>query len=273
MSLVSRAKSLARRVLNRIRNPYLAGGLTKVPSAAQAPISDLFIWRRNSDWQTHFELLDINHLVNADESAAGHASATFVFFNKDGQEIVRRQIECHPNGRNTIALNDLLPADAGDMGTYACFHNSVSTAVAQTGSYLAERGYSGYTWKSMKARGYVHGNLDAIAYNNNQLELLGNSGRQQYEYCLQHILTGPAIYELALVNSTGKKQKLSFECIDHQGRMVQHNSYHLLSRASCVEVIQVPAEQSYRLTVKSHMYMARPVGFRLTGNSMDVFHG
>ena len=273
MKIISFLKRLRRKLLRLTKTrEFLAEGLTRVPSVQESSISDLFIWRKTNEWKTYFELLDINTLINAENQNSGNNSATFVFFDSFGSEISREKVVVNP-GRQTIDINSLIPDGFEGSGTYACFHDIIPEAILDSGSFIAERGYSGYQWKDLGARAYVHGNLDAIAKSDQGIELLGTSWKNQLSYNLQHELTGPAIYELALVNPTRINQKVEFIIKNPSKGTEMKELAQIGSRASVIKQVPVEDGEKLQLAIRSKLYMARPVVFRLQGHSMDVFHG
>ncbi len=251
---------------------FLEGGLTRVPSVQKSVISDLFIWRKNEEWQTFFELLDINNLIDANYQQSEDNFATFVFYDKNGIQIGQEKIAVKP-GRQTIDISLLIPETHTGYGTYACFHGHISPSISDSGSFIAERGYSGYKWKNLGARGYVHGNFDAIAKSHKGIEMLGTAWKGKLVYQLQHELTGPATYELVVVNPCNKTQNVEFNIIKQGVKIESGNKTRLRSRASFVKRVEVKEGEKLRFSITSRMYMARPVVFRLETNSMDVFHG
>jgi hypothetical protein len=251
---------------------FLASGLTRVPSFSNSVISDLFIWRKNRDWKTFFELLNINNLINADNQGLDGDSATFVFYDEKGFEIGSKKVPVKL-GRQTIDIGEHIPTGYEGWGTFACFHDQFSPSVSQYGSFIAERGYSGYEWNNTGAKGYVHGNLDAIAKSESGIELLGTSWRKKLKYNVQHELVGPANYEFALVNPTNKIQKIEFVIKETTLGTVFSEVVSLSPRQSIIKTVKVQFQEKFQITLSSHLYMARPVVFRLQEYSMDVFHG
>ena len=254
------------------KNGFLSEGLTRVPSVNVSVVSDLFVWRKSDEWKTFFELLNINNLVNADYQGSEGDSATFVFYDEKGIEIGsdKRTIK---QGRQTIDVGALLPKGYNGWGTYACFHDQISPSITESGSFIAERGYSGYEWKDIGARGYVHGNLDAIAKSEKGIEMLGTSWKKKLLYNVQHELIGPATYEFALVNPTRKNQKVEFITKDTVSGRILSDVTYLASRQSVIKRVEVKTGEKFQLAISSQLYMARPVVFRLQAYSMDVFHG
>ena len=273
MKIISLLKRGRRKLLALIKKrEFLAEGLTRVPAVKESVISDLFIWRKTDEWRTFFELLDINKLINPNYQDIGNNYATFVFYDHTGGEIGRQKVPVKP-GRQTVDVSSMLSDGCKGWGTYACFHGKIPEAVSESGSFIAERGYSGYEWKNIGSRGYVHGNLDAIAMSTKGIEMLGTSWKDKLIYQLQHELTGPATYEFALVNPTQKKQKVEFVTKNIFQNIESHQETTLSSRASIVKRVELQEGEKLQFAIQSKMYMARPVVFRLQSHSMDVFHG
>ena len=59
-------------------------GVTKVPSKG-ATISDLFILRTEDNWQTFFELLNINHIMNPTKREIKDERVSFLFYSSAGE--------------------------------------------------------------------------------------------------------------------------------------------------------------------------------------------
>ena len=53
--------------------------ITKIPSR-KAIISDLFINRIENNWETHFELLETDHILSPQQSNTNYNLATIFFF-------------------------------------------------------------------------------------------------------------------------------------------------------------------------------------------------
>ena len=190
--------------------------LVRIPDNPKSSVSDLFPFRINDGWETHFELLNLPTLVNPLQQHSITYRVKFVFFDEQGRYIhewVTEETGCF---RRTICLNDLLEGKSNSgYGTFACFHENYLSNLISQGAFLAERGYTGYLNKSIsKVKGYVHGNLDAIAKSNDdKLVCLGKSHNTKHEFRLQHQLTGPSTYELGIVNTSKKMELVSFEII------------------------------------------------------------
>jgi hypothetical protein len=117
----------------------------------------------------------------------------------------------------------------------------------------------------------VHGNFDAISKSENKLELLMGHGKLRQSYNLQHILTGPSAYEIALVNPTDKQQDVKIKIENIESDIDE--KYSIPSRGLEIIKVKVLDNQTSRVKIISKMFMARPTVFRYTSNSLDVFHG
>ena len=60
-----------------------------------------------------------------------------------------------------------------------------------------------------KCKSYVHGNLDAVAYNNSKIEMLGNYNKRTYFYNLQFEFLAGINYEIIITNPTRNKQSIT----------------------------------------------------------------
>jgi hypothetical protein len=249
---------------------FAGGGLTKIPSNSQATISDLFLWRKDSDWTTFFELLDIKYLINPNDEINRDSFAKFIFFNNLGEQIFEKNIAYSKDGRNTLNITNILPDSINGFGTFSCFHIISNTYLSESNSFFAERGYCGYSRNDNNCKSYVHGNLDAIAYNNSEIEMLGNFNKRTYFYNLQYEFEAGINYEIIITNPTRKKQiiTLNFTNLKNLDEM-----FTLNSRGSVVKKIIFKENIKCRLIIKSNLYMARPIIFRYHENSLDVFHG
>ena len=249
---------------------YLGAGLTKVPNNSNSTLSDLFLWRKDLEWSSHFELLDINYLISPEFENQMDQFATLVFFNHSGEWVYQTNINYSANGRNTIDITKVLPDHISGFGTFSCFHLSQGNLFKETGSFVAERGYCGYTRNESAVKSYVHGNLDAIAYDGTKFEMLGNYNIRNYEYLLQYEFECGIVYEVVLTNPTNSKQKINLRFLNHDP-LDEHISLDV--RGSYVKRIFFEEDKKVRLVVESHMFMARPIIFRFHELSLDVFHG
>ena len=155
---------------------YKAASMTKIPPA-DAVISDLFVLRVEDGWETIFECLQFETLLNPSEKV-DLQTLIFCFYTKTGQFITERKVTLPKEIKTTININQLVEdLTLKEDGLFAIFHPQKKYWLRQHDSFLAERGYIGYANKKLGAiKGYVHGNLDAIARSDSMKTdlLLGN---------------------------------------------------------------------------------------------------
>lgn len=266
-------KNLSQRVISGIRRRiFLRLGLTRHPKNQLSVISDLFILRTGPEWKTSFELLNINALLLGGFEMITPSMVQIFFFSHDGEVIKKIQIPITSTPRTTLNIEDLTQNFSTVPATFAIFHPADESADVRGDSLLAERGYVGYEFKGLGVKGYVHGNLDAIAYAQNAVEPLGNSGVVRRHYTVQHLLSSGAKYEFAFTNPTQKTQKITVEISNGPKTWVKDSTIVLKPLGSGIIEVNDLAKSSL-IRVKSRLYLARPIVFRTTHTSMDVFHG
>lgn len=266
-TLISRLFKRTRRAVWTWRQP-----LTHHPVRANAPISDLFVWRSSPDWQTFFELIDISALF---EDEAFPSRATFLFFDADGNRILERKVDLQANRRLTLDISSMVGRVHGEIGTFAVFHSQVPAAVTQLGAFLAERGYVSYCYLDAPLRAYVHGNFDAVAQKSDGgVQYLGGTSFLRRQYSLQHELLPGVVYEIGLVNTTANSKILTCKLISvPTGRIIGQHVQNVPPGG--VHLVSVPVGESgsVSLVIESHLVMARPLVFRIQNLKMDIFHG
>lgn len=260
---------MLRRALWTFKQP-----LAQRPELTGAPVSDLFVWRNAADWKTFFELTDISGLFIDREEMSGRYVTLFFFDNK-GTLFLEKRLDLLPNQRQTLDLSVFLSKSESPFGTFCVFHSYTPKVVSDLGSFIAERGYVSYRYKDAPLRAYVHGNLDAISLRlDKSVQLLGSSSLRAREYRLQHELLGPALYEVGIVNSTSRNQRLSCQVFSaRSGEILGTQEIQLRPKGCHVFQIQVDQSQPSRIVINSHLVMARPLVFRIHNQKMDVFHG
>lgn len=245
--------------------------LSRVPTIAGSPVSDLFLWRNSEEWETFFELMDLPALFAGPHSASGHV--VMVFFDAAGNIFLEKTVEVTPGRRNTIALSNIVGNDHGVAGTFCVFHSHTPISLQVLGSNLAERGYVSYRYLNAPIRSYVHGNFDAITRLSDQsLQLLGGKSIRRREYNLQHELDLRFIYELGIINPTRKNQKIVCRTLAENGCQISCQSADLPPYGSHLFHI-TPENSNKRAVISSYLIMARPLVFSFKDKKMDVFHG
>ncbi len=242
----------------------------KKPKFSDSVISDLFPIRNDEIWTTEFEFLNLPGLITGNTNKIHKAK--MAFFNDKGSLLGFKNFEISGVNRKTININKLLIGDFKTAATFAVFHENNSQTIDLEGSFLAERGYTGYKLKNNPVKGYVHGNLDAISYSSGKIEKLGNYGLFKKTYSVQHILTGPAEYEFIFTNPTSKKISIR-PILEISNESKKLHKIKISSLGSGILNVNVRSGQEGKIRFKSLLYLGRPIVFRVTSNSFDVFHG
>lgn len=249
-------------------------GVTKVPSKG-ATISDLFILRMEDNWQTFFELLNINHIMNPTKREIKEERVSFLFYSSAGEFLGGKEIDLPIQMKKTIDVNHIANTlEITKDCLFSIFHKTPPKWFESYNSFLAERGYTGYlNLEKGNIKSFVHGNLDSIAIRSNKkTKLLGEVSLRQKEYRLQHTLDDNKEYELFFVNPSLKKQVIYF----HEQRGAEELKTQLTIPSGGMGKYVKPIRElqsSSRLIIKSKLPLARPVVFKHMETSFDVFHG
>lgn len=268
---MNRLIARARRALWTYRQP-----LTRVPTNAGAPVSDLFLWRKGKDWKTYFELTDMAGLYDAATGPAADEGRMvgIRLFDAAGQPIAECEIMAPRFQRQQVDISALAGQCPDDAGAFCVFHSRTPPDVVRLGSHLAERGYISYRYRDAPLRAYVHGNLDAISLDaGGQLELLGGTSVLPREYRLQYELSASVAYEVALVNPSREMRELHCDLLDvSSGRVVDRLVAMVAPAGSHIFPI-MPMKTARRVVIRSRLIMARPLIFRIEDRKLDVLHG
>lgn len=242
----------------------------KKPTYSNSVTSDLFPIRNDTFWETEFEFLNIPGLISGETSKAHIAK--IAFFNNKGLLLGFKNIEISGVSRKTLNINELLTGDFTTATTFAVFHDNEAQGIDLDGSFLAERGYAGYKFRDAPVKGYVHGNLDAVSYSSGKLEKLGNYGPLKKTYSVQHLLTGPSDYEFIFTNPTSKKITIQ-PILELNSQVKKILKIKIDSLGVGTVKVKIKDGEIGNIKFKSFLYLGRPVVFRITSDSFDVFHG
>ena len=248
--------------------------ITKIPKE-ESTISDLFVLRHEDNWETSFECLQLNNLIYP-ENKIKRMKVVFFFFSKKGRHLGEYKFSLPKKIKTTISVGSL----AKKIGVkkdclFAVFHPKINFGLTNHKSYLTERGYIGYkNLKKGSIKGFVHGNLDAIAKSkiSNKYQLLGNYSFFKKKYILQYSLNSNFVYEFYLVNSTNVIQK--FKVIEISSSSKDKTILNIPPGGFFKHIKSVDKKGlKTNLIIESRLYLARPVVFKLMNSSFDVFHG
>ena len=252
---------------------FIPRRVTKTPHNPASVISDLFCVRFDAEWKTYFELLNIEGLILGDNSSSITNQAEFIFFDKNGKVVDSKTVGVGEFGRHTVLLDDTFVSNIRDASSFSVFHSKIHDPQALDGSFLAERGYTGFKKSNTSIRGYVHGNLDALAFSDQGIEMLGNQGIIRRSYQVQHPLRGPALYEFFISNPCRRSSQIVVETKGPTGKWSEIERFKLNPRGSRLWAIEKNDGEPTFVRVKSRLYLGRPVVFRAHGQGIDVFHG
>ncbi len=274
---------LARKLIWKSGQP-----LTKRPSLKHAPVSDLFLWRSGANWDTYFQLTNISALCDPSQTYKDN-TAEILVFDKSGIQISRTNINTKNHEKILVNISDLAQRTTDEFGTFCVLHSQTPPLIVQEGGNLAERGYVAYSFNDVLLKYYIHGNLDAICNETNgDLQLLGGTSLLSRNYDLQYIFKRNNHYQIALANPTNTLQKITLQQysihevsapgtigIKYTKTSKTPELKQILSlnpRASTVFELST-GTSSQRVSIKSHLVMARPLVFSYNGKTLNAFHG
>ena len=246
--------------------------LTKKPNQGHV-ISDLFLLRQEGEWETYFECIQINKILNPFKDFKKN-SIKIYFNNFDGEFIGEKTILMSEDHKISLNINEI----ANGLGinkdsTFSVFHSNKTKWLSNFGSFLGDRGYSGYVnLKIGPIKSFIHGNLDAISYFNNKTKLLGNFSFTYKKYFIQHVFESKFEYELFWVNATNTKQKFKINEIKSNGEKSISLEVNPRGIIKFIKKIDKSGLNS-KIFIKSKLFLARPIIFKIMKSSFDVFHG
>jgi hypothetical protein len=242
--------------------------LTKTPKTYRSVTSDLFLWRCNDNWNTYFELLDIAGLFGDKDNH----KIDIIFFDNNGIKFHQELISLFGFKRQRLDISKLLFSLnklPSEYGLFCIFHKKTPNTVSQTGSFIAERGYSSYQYKNAPLSSYVHGNIDAI---DSSMKLLGGTSFYNRNYNLQYLFEPKKSYEICLINPSEKIKKIEFSLENPISKMKSIQKIKLKP----LEIFMMPIKDLNNecfVSIRSKMIMARPLVFCFENENFDVFHG
>jgi len=245
--------------------------ITKKPYSSSSKISDLFFWRVDENWRTYFDLLNIVSIMGGSSK-----KAEIIFFDQNGFLLFREEINLNGLSKKTLDIAYLLGKNnigsSISFGTFAIFHLSTPEIIFNSNSYLSDRGYVSYKYRSSNLRKYVHGNYDAVAKGENSLKMLTGSSFFKRKYNLQYSLERNSNYEIVIINSTSRNQKMTLDLSNGIDSKPIFSTFELPIRALKISKLSNLDKNSH-LPIKSNMTMSRPIVFSYRKNDFDVFHG
>tara|TARA_B100001057_G_C22868713_1_gene957752 strand:- start:2518 stop:3309 length:792 start_codon:yes stop_codon:yes gene_type:complete len=242
--------------------------LSQKPENSKSTISDLFVWIKNRDIKTEYEILDLPNLFNK-EIKKVKSNITLFVFDKNGKEILKKNILIEPYKRTLLKISELVTNKDADYGTFSIFHNSNPKIISEIGSFITDRGYVKYFINSLDIYKYVHGNLDAISFDGNIYKNLGTTSFLKRYYNFQFKITKNVEHKFYLVNFTNKKQHYELRSL-LDNRIIEKIN---ISPKGAGILNYLNSSKNDILTIKSNSVMSRPLVYVKTNKDFDFFHG
>jgi hypothetical protein len=248
--------------------------ITKIPSSENAIISDLFPYRIEDNWNTYFMLLNFPQMLDPKAFNEKPYKIEIIFFNKGGEKVSKYILESTGSLKTVLNIKKIAnKLNINLDGTFAVFHLKTTPWLRENKSFMSERGYIGYENKLLgPIKSFVHGNFDAIAKQNDKEYLLSNSSFKLKTYNLQHVLLHNYSYEIFWVNTSPLYQ--TFKIIEQTKEDIKTTILEVPPRG-IQNYKKPPNNKSLNsvITVKSKLYLPRPILFKYMDTSFDVFHG
>lgn len=234
-------------------------------------ISDLFPWRNTNSFQTSFILQSICSLY--DDPLKSSYTVYLYIFHKSGSLLNVHSLSIKPLEAYNLLLSNYLVPEYGEYGSFAIFHCESCQIIANNSSYIAERGYLGFTYMDSLVPSKVHGNSDAIALHKTlKTETLTAPSLFPRKYRVQYQFLPDNHYELFYVNSSRSLKCYLINLITDNDVTQEHK---FVLKPNEAIIINLPSRiKSYRIETKSKMWLVRPIIFSYSiNNTLDVFHG
>ena len=242
------------------------------PFNSKAAISDLFVWRHDSEWDTEFEIFNITSFVYPAEKP--EEQCEIIFFDTDGREFDRKSFTLKSLERRTLKISDYLQGRQG-VGTFSVFHHSsLSHRFAERGSHLTERGYVAYRRKGDKLKSFCHGNLQSLAQ---------APGKKGYSYVAattppmryypQLVVSDCERIELIYTNPSAKARGLVVSLFDYNSQKIGERNIIIPRRGVRIITVDNTEGKIHTFDNKGGIVMWRPVIVKYYKTHYDVMHG
>ncbi len=249
--------------------PWIIGQpLTKIPDFSRSRISDLFVWINSKEINTFYEFMDLPSLFE-NKNSIEKSFFNLMIFDKYGELIKNLEIPVLYGERIVINLNDHLKNISDEIGTFSIFHQKTPEEIQNLGSFISDRGYVKYYSKKLDIFKYVHGNLDAISYDDNDIKNLGVNSFLSRKYFIQCKIEKENKYRFYLVNFTNKIQNYSLYSYKNNKII---NRITIKPRGCGFSEYKCNSDNEI-LYIKSKLVMSRPLIYSEKNNDLDFFHG
>lgn len=238
-------------------------------------VSDAFVWRCDSGFQTRFDLMNLNSILVPEE--ADHSHILVVFFDQHGREIKRSTFDLEPFSTQPIFFEDMV--DMPDQfGTFCVFHeHSKSPEMWPFETCMIERSYPGY--KNNEAGvlwNYVHGccNTIVLAYDFEQGEYYHLSRRsfRSQTFKPQLRFDDCHAFEIVVSNPLHRKQQICVRACDRNRSTLENQCFDLAPLASAIAKFENRNGHKTVIEVDSHAFWCRPLIFKHYESHFDALH-
>lgn len=243
------------------------------PLRAADTISDLFPWRVDETWETQFDLMNLPSLVFPDEKLID--VATLVFFDIQGREISRKQIELDPFESRKILIREALDGVSGE-GTFGCFHSTKGQEKTQgTQCYFNDRQYVSYSWKDEIFWNYTHGNIFCLSKSPKEHNVRSIVPKQPklITYRPQLRMDDCDKFELLYVNPLEKPLKILVQGIDESWKESARRESVIPPRGLQIFEFNNQSRSVVFVENRSRVGLLRPIIFKYYESFFDVLHG
>jgi len=233
-------------------------------------VSDLFLWRSDARWETHFDLCHLAGLVNP---RMHRPYEVLIRLHDAGGGVIDTHIrEVHYGTVQTLGLEELVGPRQGH-GTFSVFHLVNAAEVFGTErTCLTERGYVSYRRRGDPLRSYVHGNLYGAGCHpvTRRIRNLGAKSRRDQAYRPQVRLDDCEYAELALCNFSDESIEVAVDAMNGGSKGGQ---YLLAPSASLLLDTRSALAGCALASLRSKVAFLRPLIFKHYETHFDVLHG
>lgn len=237
-------------------------------------ISDLFPWRADDTWETQYDLMNIPSLVFPEKNLVD--ITTMVFFDFQGKEISRQQIELEPFESRKILIREALSGFSGH-GTFCCFHSiKDQKTIKGLHSYFNDRQYVSYSYKEDIFWNYAHGNIYCLSKSpeRNNVQSVVPKQPKLITYRPQLRVDDCDRFELVYVNPLEKPMEILVKGFDENWReMVREKGVISPRGLQIFEFDNRPSRSVVFVENRSRVGLLRPIFFKHYDSFFDVFHG
>jgi len=246
------------------------------PLSKKAAISDLFPWRSDDLFDTRFDLMNIPSLVIPEGPPTD--IVTLVFFNSEGEEVLRHIQKLKPFENKKIIFRDLFNNTNGlsGQGTFACFHFAEGLEECRKeGCYIVERQYVSYSKKNDNFLNYVHGNTYGLFKlpNKDEIRSLISKKTKNQIFRPQCRLDDCDKFELIYTNPSSKKEQILIRLLSEDGEEIQKREQIISSRGMHIFKFDNHLRKLSLVENHSRIWSWRPIIFKYYESYFDVLHG